>query len=209
MNNQLKEWGGKFGNEYTNRNVVDWRARLLLLQEMLKTVRIRRVLEVGCNRGHNLVALLHLIGDDAEVVGLEPNPYARNIAKSAHPLVNVLAGNSYSLPFRDGAFDLAMTWGVLVHVPLSDLPLALDEIVRVSRRYILAVEYFAESETTIPYRGHDDLLWKRNFPQQYQKRFPSLRLLREGFWGEEHGEDRVNWWLLEKPAERGSPFTYG
>lgn len=202
MKKQLQVWEGEFGDEYTNRNVVDWRARLPLFQDMLRALPLRRILEVGCNRGHNLISLLHLLGEDAEVVGVEPNPYARALAKASRPTVEVLAGNSYALPFRDAAFDLALTWGVLIHVPLWYLSVALKEIVRVARRYILAVEYFAERETPILYRGRDDLLWKRNFLRHYRDQFPNLQLLREGFWRKEQAADGVNWWLLEKQSAR-------
>ena len=198
MNEQLNEWKGLFGDEYTDRNVVEWQARFPLFRQMLGDLNLKRVLEIGCNRGHNLVAMIGLLGEGADVIGIEPNAHARALAKQSSPKMAVLAGDTYALPLRDRAFDLVMTWGVLIHVPLSALPRALAEIYRVSRRYILAVEYYAKEETAIPYRGHDNLLWKRDFTRHYRERFPDLRLMREGFWGKEQGADRVTWWLLEK-----------
>ena len=97
----------------------------------------------------------------------------------------------------------ALTWclppALYIHVSLKDLPSALSEIHRVSRRYIVAMEYFAEEETVIPYRGSEDLLWKRNFLKHYQTQFPDLKLVATGFLGIEEGWDRQTWWLLEKP----------
>ena len=199
-NRQLDAWTGRFGDEYTERNVVDWSTRLPLFQEMLKGLRLRRILEVGCNRGHNLLALSRLAGEDARVVGIEPNSRARALARALNPGAPVLAGESYHLPFHDSVFDLVLTWGVLIHVPLAKLPTALAEIWRVAARHILAVEYFAEAETTIQYRGHNDLLWKRDFLQHYKTQFPGLGLLRKGYWGEKEHEDRVSWWLLERSS---------
>jgi hypothetical protein len=72
----------------------------------------------------------------------------------------------------------------------------------VSKRYILAIEYFAQEETAIHYRGHDNLLWKRDFPQHYRSQFPDLALIRSGCWGPEDGFDRTHWWLLEKSVGR-------
>lgn len=198
MKKQLKEWEGKFGDEYTDRNVVAWQTRLPLFRQMLDGLPIRRVLEVGCNRGHNLEALSELLGPDAEIVGVEPNPHARTLARAMSQNAAVLAGDACDLPFKGGTFDLVFTWGVLIHVPLESLEVAMAQIHRVTNRYILAVEYFAEEETPIHYRGHDDLLWKRDFPRHYLQRFPDLRLMRQGYWGPEHGADRVNWWLLER-----------
>jgi hypothetical protein len=57
MNRQLDEWRGRFGDEYTDRNVVDWSTRVSLFREMLNGLRLRRILEIGCNRGHTLCVL--------------------------------------------------------------------------------------------------------------------------------------------------------
>ena len=202
MAHQLMVWEGEFGKAYTDRNVTDWRTRLPAFRQMLGGLPIKRVLEVGCNRGHNLVALAELLGGGSDVVGVEPNRYALELARASSVKVGVLYGHAFDLPFKDGYFDLVFTAGVLIHIPLADLPVALSEIYRVSKRYILAIEYFAEEETVIHYHGHDDLLWKRDFLKHYQTQFPDLTLIRSGYWGPEHGFDRTHWWLLEKPSNR-------
>ncbi len=195
---QAEAWKGEFGNEYTDRNVVDWHALLPAFQSMVGGLPIKRLLEVGCNRGHNLVALAELLGKGAEVVGVEPNEYALELARTSSSRIAILQGHAFDLAFKDEYFDLVFTAGVLIHIPLADLPLAMAEIYRVSRRYILAIEYFAEKETVIHYREHDDLLWKRDFLHIYQAQFPDLTLIRNGYWGREDGFDRTHWWLLEK-----------
>lgn len=200
MAHQLRVWEGEFGKAYTARNVIDWRTRLPAFRHMLKGLPIKRVLEVGCNRGHNLVALAELLGEGSNVVGVEPNRYALELARASSVKVGVLPDHTFDLPFKDGYFDLVFTAGVLIHIPLADLPIALAEIYRVSKRYILAIEYFAEEQTVIHYHGHDDLLWKRDFLTHYQTQFPDLTLLRNGYWRPEDGFDRTHWWLLEKPT---------
>jgi len=196
----LRIWEGEFGKAYTDRNVIDWHTRLPAFRQMLDGLPIKRALEVGCNRGHNLIALAELLGGGGDIVGIEPNRYSLELARASSTKVGVLYGHAFDLPFKDGYFDLVFTAGVLIHIPLTDLPAALAEIYRVSKRYILAIEYFAEEETVIHYRGHDDLLWKRDFLKHYRTQFPDLTLLRSGYWGPEDGFDRTHWWLLEKPA---------
>jgi len=171
-----------------------------LFQKMLKDIHPSRILEVGCNRGHNLVALAHVFGDGTKLVGIEPNTHARALARTLSSGAEIVAGDAYDLPFKQSAFDLVLTWGVLIHVPLEKLPVALAEIWRVTAQYILSVEYYAEKETAIQYRGHGDLLWKRDFRRHYQAHLPDLGLLREGYWGKQDREDKVNWWLLSKPS---------
>lgn len=196
---QLNAWQGEFGDAYTDRNVVDWRKREPAFREMVDGLGLQRVLEIGCNRGHNLVALSSILGESSDVVGLEPNPKARATARALGENIGVMSGTTYDIPFKDGHFDLAFTCTVLIHVPLAELPAAMREIARVSRRYILCIEYFAEEETSIHYRGRDDLLWKRNFLAHYEREVPGVKVLRSGYWDDKHGFDRSHWWLLEKP----------
>jgi pseudaminic acid biosynthesis-associated methylase len=197
---QLEIWQGEFGKAYTNRNVVDWRGRVSSFKKMLSGLRISRVLEIGCNRGHNLRTLSEIFSDDVEILGVEPNRYALAIARCASDKVSAMSGNIYDLPFKDRYFDLVFTSGVLSHVPLDRLADAMRETARVSSRYILALEYYAEQEIEIEYRGHRDLLWKRNFLEHYHANIPDLTLVRSGSWAKEDGFDRAHWWLLEKES---------
>jgi pseudaminic acid biosynthesis-associated methylase len=201
MTQQLEAWSGEFGKQYTDRNQVDWLTRVPFFRSMVEGLLLSRVLEVGCNRGHNLVALGAILGTEAELIGVEPGAYARQIALAAG--IDVRDGDAFSLPFPDGHFDLVFTAGVLIHVALEDLPRAMREVYRCSRRYLLAVEYFSEEDTAIHYRGHQDLLWKRDFQRHYQTLFPGLTITRQGYFEQ---WDRANWWLLEKPAP-GAPHS--
>jgi hypothetical protein len=90
-----------------------------------------------------------------------------------------------------------VTSRVLIHVPQNSLHAAIRKLARVGGRFLLAVEYFAEEETPILYRGRTDLLWKRNFPDHFRKCLPGHGLVRSGYWGSEDGFDRAHWWLLE------------
>ncbi len=196
MLEQVAIWQGEFGNAYTERNLVQPAGRVEAFREMLRGLELRRVLEVGCNRAHNLVALRDVFSDATELVGIEPNPQALSIARcTGFP---VLRGDARDLMFRSESFDLVFTAGVLIHIPLQSIPAAMREIARVSARYILAIEYFAETETVIPYRGHEQLLWKRDFLAHYQANVPGLTLLRSGYWTKDQGFDRAHWWLLAK-----------
>jgi pseudaminic acid biosynthesis-associated methylase len=201
MGPQLDVWQGDFGKAYTDRNVIDWQKRLPAFRQMLDGLALGRVLEVGCNRGHNLVALRHLLGARVDLVGVEPNPYALDLAR-ATGAATVLRASALDMPFEDGAYDLVFTAGVLIHIPPADLASSLQAILRRSRRYVLAIEYAATEDTVIPYRGHSELLWKRDFLKHYQTLCPDLTLVRHGYWDADQGFDRATWWLLEKGASR-------
>jgi hypothetical protein len=100
MTEQLDVWKSDFGKGYTERNQVDWRRRVPAFRAMLGGLPLRHVLEVGCNRGHNLVTLREVLGPDVELTGVEPNEYARQLASESG--VKAVAGSIFQLPFPDG-----------------------------------------------------------------------------------------------------------
>src|SRR5438046_10586538 len=67
--------------------------------------------------------------------------------------VNALFAPAREVPFRDRWFDLVFTAGVLIHQPQVSLPLVMNEVVRCSRRWVLAMEYHADGIVEVPYRG--------------------------------------------------------
>ena len=205
MNKQIDTWRGTFGDQYIGRNDAEpavVRGKVLAWAEMLRPLTgqmPRSILEVGANIGLNLRALSQLSG--AELFAIEPNAKARDrlVADKVVAAGNAYDGMASSIPVKDGAVELAFTSTVLIHVPPADLEKACREIHRVSSRYVLCNEYFAATPETIPYRGHSDLLFKRDFGSFWLDLFPDLRLLGYGFlWRRVADMDSTTWWLFEK-----------
>jgi hypothetical protein len=94
---QLKAWAGDFGDAYTERNIVDWRTRSAAFETMLEGTEPKTILEVGSNRGHNLILLSELCAG-AHVIGLEPNMKALGIARQADPNAQIVRGNALEIP---------------------------------------------------------------------------------------------------------------
>ena len=91
------------------------------------------------------------------------------------------------------------TSGVLVHIHPDNLLPSCKEIYRCSTRWIGCIEYFADKPETVPYRGNNDQLFKRDFGSLWLDNFPDLRTVAYGFaWRRLTGLDNVNWWLFEK-----------
>ena len=195
---QVETWAGEFGRAYTDRNIGDPELRADAFTELLGGLELGSILEVGCNRGQNLAAVGR--GSTARLVGVDVNPYALDLARREAPVAEYVEAQAAELPFPDASFDLVFTVGVLIHVSPESLARVLAEIVRVSARFVLAAEYFAESEEVVHYRGRDDLLWRRDFHAAYLGVEPRLALVRSGYLGPERGFDRCHWWLLEKPG---------
>jgi pseudaminic acid biosynthesis-associated methylase len=197
---QLELWRSAFGREYTDRNDQEKPERVASWRRLLDGIVPARVLEVGCNVGWNLEYLRRLgVG---ELYGMEPQPYAVSRARARNPLFNVLQGTAFELPFRDGFFELVFTSGVLIHIAPDEVGKALDEMYRVSRRYIVAIEYGAASqpEQEVLYRGKQSALWKRDHGALWRRRHPQLREIRTLQLGVADGYDDCTANLLEKVA---------
>jgi pseudaminic acid biosynthesis-associated methylase len=192
---QLQLWRSDFGRAYTDRNDHDKPERVAAWQRLLDGIEVSRVLEVGCNVGWNLEYLTRL--GYRELYGIEPQRYAVERARARRPEWSVLQGTAFELPFRDGWFDLAFTSGVLIHISPDDLPRAMDELHRVSRRWIVAIEYDAPTEQALPYRGHTGALWKRDHGALWQAR-QRLRVVKRFELGAGDGYDDCTAHLFEK-----------
>lgn len=201
QDDQLSHWRGDFGDAYTDRSIADsdrigqsmafWHKVFECLSNDLP----KSVLEIGANVGANLMAIRRLF-PDLELSAIEPNAHARLIL-SESGIADVRDGSAQSLPFESDSVDLAFTAGVLIHVPPEDLLQSCSEIHRCSRKYILCSEYFSDQPETISYRGHDNLLFKRDFGSFYLDNFADLELIDYGFlWRRVSGLDNQTWWLF-------------
>lgn len=193
---QLNLWRSEFGRDYTDRNDREKPERVISWKRVLEGIAPTRVLEVGCNVGWNLEYLRRL--GVAELYGIEPQLYAVERARWRGPQFGVVQGTAFDLPFKDGWFDLSFTSGVLIHISPETVGAALDEIYRVSKKWIIAIEYDDTAETEINYRGHDGALWKRDHGGLWMTRFPDLREIRRIELGAADGYDDCTAHLFEK-----------
>jgi pseudaminic acid biosynthesis-associated methylase len=202
---QVEFWRGDFGNAYVDRNEASpemMRARVALWSEILGHTLVAppaSILEVGANLGINLRALRILTG--ATLHALEPNEKARQVLVGDGIVAesNALGGVASAIELPEGAVEFAFTSGVLIHIHPDDLAASLAEIHRVSSRWIACVEYFSDKPEMVPYRGHADRLFKRDFGALWLDSFPDLSVVAYGFaWKRVTGLDNLTWWLFEK-----------
>lgn len=202
---QLKLWKGEFGNDYTKRNnltSVKEEEAEIVFKRILGNLKLNSVLEVGSNIGINLSGIRNALGKDVDLFALEPSEEAfKEIINNSN--INLKQGfncDCFNIPLKDNSIDLVFTNGVLIHINPKDLELAMSEIVRVSKKYVLCSEYFSVNDEEIIYKGKKGYLFKEDFGKHYLKKFPNLKLVSYGFlWGEEFSNfDNLNWWLFEK-----------
>ncbi len=203
---QLGFWTEDFGDAYVERSRVSPQqimARGEHLDEIFVSAGIERtvsILEVGANIGLNLKGL-RKCGWSGAFYAVEPNRKAYDILESDGEiaLTGAFHTDGFDLPVGANSIDMAFTCGVLIHVHPKDLFTFCSEIYRVSKKYIACMEYFSSEPVEKKYRGHQGLLFKRDFGGFYLDHWPDLKLSDYGFlWKKVTPFDNVTWWLFEK-----------
>jgi pseudaminic acid biosynthesis-associated methylase len=203
---QLKEWSGHFGDEYVKRNdYADWKMEpgTKAFRQIIGGLKIESVLEVGSNIGLNLIFINALFEGNVKLYAVEPNrkAFGQLVSQAERlRLENAWNCDAFQLPLADSSIDLVFTAGVLIHIAPDNLGQAMDEIVRVARKYVLCIEYFSHEPEEKPYHGKMGLLFKRDYGSYYLDRFPNLKCLSYGFlWQREFKIfDDLTWWLFKK-----------
>ena len=199
---QEKFWAGEFGTDYISRNQGDalLASNLDFFGKALRRVReVKTCIEFGANIGMNLKAL-KLLHPGFEQFGIEIN------AEAAEQLANVIPSENVHhasiLEFQpDRVWDLVLIKGVLIHINPEMLPHVYDKLVTASGRYLLVAEYYNPAPVAIPYRGHTDRLFKRDFAGEIMDRYPQMRLVDYGFVyrrDPNFPQDDITWFLMEK-----------
>ncbi|MBA43250.1 MAG: pseudaminic acid biosynthesis-associated methylase [Magnetococcales bacterium] len=194
-------WAGEFGDEYTFRNDG---ANMLAANASLFTKVFSRmgkpksIVEFGCNQGMNLKAINTLL-PETKLTGVEINKTA---AEKLEKDLGIKVHNTSILDFdTTEKHDLAMIKGVLIHINPEELATVYDKLYAASSEYIFVCEYYNPAPVAIPYRGHDNKLFKRDFAGEILERFSDLELVDYGFCYRRDPVfpmDDVTWFLMRK-----------
>ncbi|MFZ5987158.1 MAG: pseudaminic acid biosynthesis-associated methylase [Bacillota bacterium] len=191
VNLQESTWSSEFGKDYTDRCTLGTEelnslykneygiSRLEMNNRFLSGLGLenKRVLEVGCNVGNQLVQLQQMGFEN--LYGIELQAYAVEKAKGLTKGINIIQGMGDDIPFKDGFFDMIFTSGVLIHISPEKIDKVIEEIYRCTREYIWGFEYYADEYIEVSYRGNKDLLWKTNYCKLYLDKFSDLELVKE------------------------------
>lgn len=199
---QEEFWAGEFGADYIGRNNSTHllASKLNFFSKTLKQAGlVTSCLEFGANIGMNLKAL-QLLYPDIQLQAVEINHDAATQLKSLIGESNVFEGSIFEYSVA-GKVDLALIKGVLIHINPDMLDSVYEKLYQASNRLILISEYYNPVPVAIPYRGHADRLFKRDFAGEMLDKYPDLKLVDYGFCyqrdpGFPGGDD--TWFLLQK-----------
>jgi pseudaminic acid biosynthesis-associated methylase len=195
-------WAGEFGDEYLKRNQgeallasnLDFFAKALRAANGMKNC-----IEFGANIGMNLKAL-KLLYPKQEQYGIEINTEAARELALILPPERVY--ESSILDFKpQQTWELVLIKGVLIHINPDELVQVYDKLSSACGKYLLVAEYYNPVPVAIPYRGHNDRLFKRDFAGEIMVRHPQLELVDYGFAyrrDPNFPQDDITWFLMEK-----------
>jgi spore coat polysaccharide biosynthesis protein SpsF len=197
-------WAGAFGTDYIRRNAGDalLASNIAFFSKALANAGpLSTCIEFGANIGMNLKAL-HLLFPQLDASAIEINADAVEALAHTIPAGNIHHGSILEFePKR--TYDLVLIKGVLIHIQPEALPSVYERLYCSASRYILIAEYYNPAPVSLPYRGHSDRLFKRDFAGEMLERHDDLRLRDYGFAyrrDPKFPQDDITWFLLEKAS---------
>jgi pseudaminic acid biosynthesis-associated methylase len=195
-------WAENFGNEYIERNQG---AQLLasnlnfFSKALAHAGQIKSCLEFGANIGMNLHAL-KLLYPLIELKGIEINKLAADELSKILGPENVFIGSIFDADIM-AKVELSLIKGVLIHINPEMLQAVYQKLYDASSKYVLIAEYYNPFPVAIPYRGHTDRLFKRDFAGEFLEKFPDTELVDYGFAYKKDSafpQDDITWFLIKK-----------
>lgn len=132
------------------------------IRDLVVSLRAQSVLEVGCSAGNDL----KLFPDHITVNGIDTSDIAITLAKENLPSFDFKLGNITSIPFENNSIDLVFTRNLFNHLDDQDIKKAVDELFRVSKKYIFNIELFSEGEQKI---SDDPTTYYRNMKKYWME----------------------------------------
>lgn len=152
MNDQKEYWNTR-GTEYFEEFFASeyYKYELffqdLLIQELCK-LDFDSIFEAGCGFGWNVKRIKSEF-PNAKVGGLDFSlPQLENSRLYKKEIyMPVVQGDACNMPWKDKAFDIGFTMGVFMNIHSRKIGSAVDELLRVSRKYVIHLEW-DENNTT-------------------------------------------------------------
>jgi len=199
---QEKFWAENFGNDYIQRNQGDdlLASNLNFFTKALAGAgKLNSCIEFGANIGMNLKAL-KLLYPSIVLKGIEINKQAANELGNVIGKENVINSSIFDFD-ADQKAEISLIKCVLIHINPEMLDLVYQKLYDSSSAYILIAEYYNPTPVAIPYRGHQDRLFKRDFAGEFLKKFKSTSLIDYGFSYRNDPafpQDDITWFLIKK-----------
>lgn len=186
--NSFQSWKLKHGSSF--------------FKKILKITKPKSIIEVGSNIGLNIHYIRQVDKDKKiKIDAIEINEEVASVLSSKKFLkVNRVINDDFLTHKNKNKYDLVFTVGVLIHISPKNMNKAINNIISMSKKYILVVEYFSHKPVEVKnYRGKKNLLYKRDFGKLFNDK-KNLICVDYGFLWQEKEKvfDNLNWWIFKK-----------
>lgn len=169
-------WCSKAGSYWPDAQGVGYRDFPIndIWAEYILSKKPESVIDVGCGGGY-LVQKLRKYKVDAWGIDISSYCFENYAPPEVKPYL-VLGNIADMSMFRDKQFDMAVNFGVLEHLTPEDVEKACKEIVRISKRGIIAPCLSTELSANLPKERldkthctmRDFYWWKAHFPPEFE-----------------------------------------
>ena len=127
---------GYYDKHLTRNPAARWmlRGHYRTIEEYVEQVGGSRVLEIGCGRGAILERIEEVV-PLGRVVGCDIDTEALRLGRRLLPVSLFAGGSAFSLPFREGAFDVIVLCEILEHLDAPER--ALEEAARLRPKDVI------------------------------------------------------------------------
>ena len=112
------------------------------IKDLAVSLRVQSILEVGCSAGNDL----QLFPEELAVLGIDTSELAIKKAKENLPKFSFKTGNITAIPFENSSIDFVFTRNLFNYLDTKDIKKGIDELFRVSKKYIFNIELFSEND---------------------------------------------------------------
>ncbi|KPA15161.1 Methyltransferase type 11 domain protein [Candidatus Magnetomorum sp. HK-1] len=125
-----------------------------MLVDHLKELPFDSIFEAGCGFGWNVKKIKQMF-PDKRVGGVDFSlPQLKNSETYLKGMdINLTQGDILNIPLEDNEFDIGFSMGVFLNIHSINIDKAVNEMIRVSKKYIIHIEY-DEDNTTEKLREH-------------------------------------------------------
>jgi len=159
----FEEYISDLWDDYTIQNEQSLENPSKFIYHTVLALGARNVLEAGCNVGNNLRDFPKTF----DVEGFDLSEYAIDKCRKQYPEFKFKLGSIAKIPYPDSSFDLVFTRAVLIHIKSNEVKQVMNELLRVSKKWIFNIEFFGENEDMIHWKRGDNLLWYRNMKKRW------------------------------------------
>lgn len=156
------------------------------IRDLVISLKAVNVLQVGWGTGDALVAF----PENFDVSGLDSDDENLEKAKANYGSFEFKKGAITELPYDDDLFDFVFTHKVFNNANDADIPKIMNELLRVSRKYIVNFELYDADEKTV------DKITKRNMFKRWSD-FP-VRIISHVDMHEEIDPEQSRFNLIKK-----------